>query len=233
MNPIKIFAVLFLSLTLFSCNKNADTATGVGDALVVTRQIGGQTVYGISLYAYTFSSFNTVTATTSADPGKIYTLKANQGYATNFLYETPDAEYSTTQPTAMTFNFSATFKNSATDEFQDLLSDQVLDLPNLTKCEYNSTTHQLEMDWDLLTNADSYAITIMNGTTMVFGSTELAKTIKGYAVKTTGTGWANGFTPESGKTYTVRLMAFEYEPNGDAYNVQATSVTQTTAVWGN
>lgn len=230
---MKFFTALFLILTVISCNKTQDNSTGVGDVLVVTKKVGTQTVYGVSLYAYTFSSFESVKAVSSVDPTKQYTLKANAGYSTNFYYETPDAELSTTKPAAATYNFSAVFKNGKTDEFSDALSDKVLDLPTITKCEYDSTTHVLNLNWDLLDNAQSYAINILDGTTTVFGSTELGGTIKSYAVKATGNGWATGFTPEAGKTYTVRLLAFLYEPSGDAYNVQAASVSESTVVWGN
>jgi len=233
MNKLKIYAILFLTLTVFACNKTQDQATGVGDALVVSKKIGTQTVYGISLYAYTFSSFKSVTAVNSIVADHIYTLSANQGYATNFHYETPDSEFTTTKPVASTYNFSAVFNNGTTGEFQDYLTDQVLDLPNITKCEYSTTDHQFEMNWDLLTNADSYAINILDGTTVVFASPELAKTIKAYAISVSGGGWATGFTPVVGKTYTIRLLAFMYEPGGDAYNVQAASLTDKTAAWGN
>ncbi len=233
MNQFRNFAVLFLTLTFFSCNKTNQKATGLGDALIVTQKIGSQKEYAVSLYAYTFNAFKSVTAVSSTDPTKLYTLVPNAGYSTNFYFEPAITDFSITKPAASTFTFSAVFSDGSTQGFQDILSDQVLDLPNLTKCEYNVTTHELEMNWDLLSNADSYAINILDGTTLVFGSTELAKTIKAYAVSSSGGGWTTGFTPVAGKAYTIKLFAFLYEPGGDAYNVQATSVKDTTALWGN
>ncbi len=233
MRQLEIFTIVLLSVLLASCNKDSKEATGVGDVLVVAKNVGGSTVYGISIYAYTFSSFQSVTVANNSVADHTYTLKSNQGYKTNFYYETTGAEFTATKPDAATYKFSAVFENGTTDEFEDILTDKVLAPPTVTKCEYNATKHMLETTWTALTNADSYAINIFDGSTAVFGSTELANTVKTYSVSASGAGWASGFTPESGKTYTVRLYAFLYEPNGDSYNVQATSFAEMSAQWGN
>lgn len=232
MKQFKLIAIVILTLLITSCNKNEDQATGVGDVLIVAKKSGANTVYGISLYAYTFSNFTSVSAVNSIESGTTYTLKSNQGFKTNFYCETPDAAFTTTKPAASTFNFSAVFENGATQVFQDVLSDKVLPLPVFEKCEYNTLKRQLDVSWTAVTDADSYAINILDGTTLVFGSTELANTVKLYSVSANGGGWAADFIPVSGKTYNVRLLAFLYEPQGSAYNVQATSVSETTMIWG-
>lgn len=233
MNPMKFFAAFILILSLLSCNKANEQASGVGDALIVVKKINHQVVYGISLYAYTYSTFKSVTVTSNSDPSKTYTLAANQGYATNFYYETPDDKFTSTKPASGTYTFSAVFENGATQEFTDVLTDNVINLPVLTKCEYSAANHRLEINWNLIQDADGYAVNLFDGTNVVFSSTALANNIKAYAVTASGPGWATGFSPEAGKAYNVRVLGFLFEPNGDTYNVQATSVADTTAVWGN
>jgi len=232
MKQLKIFLVLFFSIYLVSCNKEETQPTGVGDALIVTKKVGANTVYGLSFYAYTFSSFKTVNVNNVAAPEKSYTLKSNQNYSTNFYFETPDADFTTTKPVAATYNFSAVFGNGSANEFQDVLTDKALAVPAIEKCEFNSTKGMLDISWAALTDADSYAINILDGSTVVFGSIELANTIKSYSISANGGGWLNGFTPVAGKTYKVKLLAFLYEPLGSSYNVQATSFSESTAVWG-
>jgi len=232
MRQLKIITILLLALTISSCNDEENDATGVGDVLIVAKKSGNDIVYGLALYAYTFSAFKSVSAVSTAESGKTYTLKSNQGYKTNFYLETPDTEFTTTKPAAATFNFSAVFENNATQEFQDVLSDKTLSLPVIEKCEYNTTKNQLEITWAALTDADSYAINIMDGTTGVFGSVELANTAKEYAISANESGWASGFTPANGKTYKVKVLAFLYESSGNSYNVQASSVSETTVTWG-
>lgn len=221
-----------MAVFMASCFKADDQATGVGDALIVTKKTGSNTVYGISLYTYTYSSFQSVKAVSSAETGKTYTLKVNQGYKTNFYYETPEAEFTTTKPAASTFNFSAIFENGVSNEFQDALSDKVLPLPSIDTCKYNSKSGVLEVSWATVAGANSYAISILDGSTTVFGSAELANTSKTFSISANGAGWVSGIKPLSGKTYTVRLLAFLYEAEPNVYNVQATSVAEKTVVWG-
>lgn len=230
MNKFKIITALFLSLLVVSCNKSEDEASGVGDVILVAKKIGSNTVYGLSVYAYTFSSFKSVSVTGS---DQTISLKANQGYKTNFYYETPDAEFSTEQPLAGTYNFSAVFENGATDEFQDVLTDKYLPVADFTKSAFNSSNGMLEIEWSLLADANSYSVHIWDGSTQVFGSAVLANTVKSYAVSPNGGGWASGFAPQNGKTYTVKLFAYLFEPDGNTYNLQASSVAETTVTWGN
>jgi len=231
MKQLRIFAILLSVILMISCNK--DQATGTGDVIIVAKQSGTNTVYGLSLYAYTLSSFSSVTAVSSADPTKKYTLKSNQGYKTSFSYETPESEYTTTKPVPTTYNFSAVFENGVAQTFQNILSDKVLPIPNVVKCEYSTTNHQLEVGWTALTDANSYSISIFEGTTLTFGSTEINKTTLSFSVSSTGGGWTVGFTPVSGKTYNVRVYAYLNEPGGGAYNVQSISIAEKTVVWGN
>lgn len=234
MKQLRIFSILMALLIMASCNKSEDQATGVGDALIVAKQSGGNTVYGLSIYAYTYSSFASITAVGSADPGKTYTLKSNQGFKTSFSYETPDSEYTTTKPAAATYNFAATFENGVNQTFQNVLTDKVLPVPTFEKCEYNDVEHQLEMNWPLISGATSYAVNILNGSKIVFASVELRNITKGAFAKTTsGGGWDVGFTPKAGETYTVRLFAYMYEPGGGAYTIQSVSMADKSVVWGN
>jgi hypothetical protein len=232
MKQFKLFLVLSFAFYLVSCSKEESQPTGVGDAIIVTKKIGTNTVYGLSFYAYTFSSFQNVKAVNTAAPEKTYTLKSHQSYTTNFYYETPDNEFSVTKPVAATFTFSAVFENGSTQDFQDVLTDKALAIPVIEKCVYNTSTEMLDVSWAALTDADSYAINIYDGSTVVFGSIELANSVKAYSISPNGGGWLNGFSPVKGKTYQVKVLAFLYEPSGGSYDVQATSVAESPVIWG-
>jgi len=221
-----------ITTVLASCNKGQDEGSGTGDAIIVAKKSGTNTVYAVSLYAYSFSPFQSVKVTSSADATKTYNLKANQGYKTNFAYEAPDAEFTTTKPVASTFNFSAVFENGVTDVFQDDLTDKVLAVPTIEKSVYDATTTELTTTWLSVTDADSYAINILDGSTLVFGSLELANTIKTFTLSSTSSGWITGITPVIGKTYTLRLSAYLYEPKGNTYNMQAVSMAEKQITWG-
>ena len=233
MKQVKFFGLLMTVLLLASCNNGDNEATGTGDVMIVAKQSGTNTIYGLSIYAYTFSSFSSVTALNTSQPEKTYTLKSNDGFKTSFSYETPANGFTTTKPASGTFNFSADFENGVHQEFQNVLSADVLPVPVVEKCEYNPAEHQMEINWTLIPAATSYSIQILDGSEIVFASVEMKDVVKGaYAKKTSGGGWAAGFTPVNGKTYTVRLFAYLYEPGGGVYNMQAISIAEKTVVWG-
>jgi hypothetical protein len=232
MKTLNFFALVLIALSITSCNKDEDS--GVGDAIIISKKQGENVVYGYALYAYTFSSFQSVKAklvnSTIADVA--YTLKSNEGYKTNFYYETPDAEFTATRPKASTFKFSATFESGSTSEFEDLLTDKVLSVPVIEKTEYNSTDQELGIYWATIADANSYAINIFDGSKLVYSSPKLLNTVKYFPVEFSG-GWVSGITPVTGKEYTVRLLALLYEPSGDSYNIQAVSMAEKKITWGN
>ena len=232
MNSFKIISIVFLSLLIASCNKDDNQSSGIGDVLIITKKSGTNDVYGLSLYAYTFSSFKSVAATSSAEPGKTYTLKANQGYKTNFLYETPDSDYTAVKPVAATFNFSAVFENGVTQEFQNVLSDKVLSPAIIDTCQWNSSKHSLKLIWEPVTNAESYAINIMDGNTLAYSSPELPTTMNAVWLNSQLSGWTSGNAPVSGKTYKVIVFSYLLETVKSAYNIQCVSIGESDAVWG-
>jgi hypothetical protein len=233
MKRFNIPAILTVLLFATSCLNNDDQPTGVGDVIVVSKQSGNTTVYGISIYAYTFSSFDKVDVVRKGNDVKTFSLKANQGVKSNFYYETPDVEYSTTKPAAATYEFTATFSDGSSQKFEDLLTDKVLPVPTVEKCAYNATNHRMETEWAKIENVNSYAVNILEDNKLVFASGEIPGTYKNYSVRTDGGGWAPDFTPENGKTYIVRIFAYQYESPGNGYNVQATSYAERSIVWGN
>jgi hypothetical protein len=232
MNVLKIIPVILISLLLISCNKEDNQATGVGDVMIISKKSGTTDVYGLSLYAYSFSSFNTVTAQNAADPGKTYTLKANQGFKTNFLYSTPDAEFTSIKPAAGTFNFSAIFDNGVTQEFQDELTATALAPAIIDSCFYNPTKHAIRVVWKPVTDADSYTVGILDSTEVVFGSYEFNNTVKSYTIGISTTGWISGYFPEAGTKYKVRVYANLYEVEKNIYNHQSLSIAESETVWG-
>jgi hypothetical protein len=198
----------------------------------VAKKLNDTTVYGISLYAYSLSPFASINAVSSANPDSTFKLTANQGYKTSFYYETPDNKFTTAKPAAGTFTFSAIFENGGAHEFQNTLTDKVLPIPTFEKCKYDSVSHQLDVKWPLISGASSYSISIFSGSKIIFGSPELKSDGGTFSIKTSGIGWAVDSKPESGKTYTVRLFAYLYEPGGDVYTIQASSVAEKSVEWG-
>ena len=234
MKQLKIITLILLVAFSSSCNKDSGDSTVVGDAVIISKRSGTNTVYGVALYAYAFSTLKTVTAVSSTNPTETISLKANGSYTYNFLKEPSDSEYSTTKPAAATYTFSSVFDSGTTYECQDNLTSEALAPVTFEKCQYNTTKSYAELSWTALTNADSYAIFIIDESgNVVFSSAELANTVLSGTLSASASGWVSGY-PVDGQTYTVRISAFEYESSTSAssYQMQATSISDTTLVWG-
>ncbi len=235
MKQLKIITLILLVAFASSCNKDSGDSTVVGDAVIVSKRSETNTVvYGVALYAYAFSTLKTVTAVSSVDPTETISLKANGAYTYNFLKEPSDSEYSATKPAAATYTFSSVFDSGTTYECQDVLTSDALVPVTFEKCLYNTTKSYAEFSWTALTNADSYAIQILDKTgTIVFNSSELSSSVITGTLSASTSGWSSGF-PVNGETYTVRIYAFKYEDStkANSYQVQSTSVSDATIVWG-
>jgi len=232
MKHINYFIVTAILITLSSCLNVEDEIKCIGDAMIVSKLDGNKVVYGLSLYAYTNSTFQSVQVLSSADAGKSYSLKADQGLKTNFIYDMPESEYTVTKMAASTYTFTALLNNGTTKVFTDNLADKVVPIPTIEKCTYNTQMQQIEIAWPVIEGASSYAINVFDGLNPVFWSNGLANTSKSFSVVFGSNGWANGFSPEIGKTYTVRLFAYLFEDQGNSNNIQAIAFADKTVVWG-
>jgi len=234
MKQLKIFTLILLVAFSLSCNKESDDSTVIGDAIIVSKRSGTNVVYGVALYAYAYSSLKTVTAVSSLEPSNAVSLAANGSYTYNFLKEPSDMEYSETAPAATIYTFSGVFDSGGTFECQDILTSDALAPVSFEKCAYNTTSSYAEFSWTALPDADSYAIYVVDESgTIAFRSSELSNTVLAGTLSSSASGWTSGY-PKSGSTYTVKIYAFKYEDsaNVNSYQLQATSISDATIVWG-
>lgn len=232
MKQLRILGLLMAVLFMVACSEDEEPVSGNGDVMIIAKQSGTQTLYGISIYAYTLNGFQSVTVDNGATPPMTYELQPFEGYKTSFYYETPESEYTSIKPAAGTYTFTATFTNGETQTFINTLTDKVLVAPVITKCEYNEVENSLEVAWEPKLGVSKYTLNIYDGSKLVFGSPQLPYTQFSYAVNTRGSGWAVDFTPIAGKTYTVRLLSYLAEPGVGNYNMQSVSMAESTVVWG-
>lgn len=232
MKQLRILGFFLALLVMASCNKSDDEATGTGDVMIVSKRSGANVLYGLSINAYTLSSFSTVSVVGSADPARVYNLKANQGYKTSFLYETPANEMTTSKPAVSTYTFSATFENGVTQQFDDVLLDEALLPSTIDTLKYDAVKKLFRITWSAVTGADSYIVEIMDGATQVLKTRELENTVKAITVNPQPQSAEAGFKPVNGKTYYIRVYAYLYESAISVYNFQALSIVERSIVWG-
>ena len=216
---------------LASCNKD-EKVTVVGDVYVVTQVSGQDTLYGLSIHAYSFEPLSTVTVVPDNDPGTTHHLVAYQGFKTDFYYDTPEAELSTEKPTTGNYHFTAVFESGEVLETDDVLLNTVLYPPVIKECTYDVISSKAIIEWETATGADIYVIKLYDGDDLVFLSPALGSATKKVDFSANSSSWGQNYQPASGTSFKVVLSAFKYEPGGDSYNVQASTSSASTLVWG-
>jgi hypothetical protein len=233
MKNFKILILILLTAVSSSCNKNSGDSSVVGDAIVVAKKSGANTVYAMAHYAYAYSPLKSVGVQSMLDPTNKVELSPNGLYTTNFLKEPANTDFTTTKPSADTFTFKAVFESGNTYETEDIITSDILTPATIEKSTYNSEKSYAEIAWTALTNADSYVITLFDESgTLVFRSGEFSSTVTSGTLSASATGWIT--TPVAGKTYRIRIQAFKYEDskNPNSYHIQSTSYSEANIVWG-
>ncbi len=233
MKNFKVVLLAFLVLVVLSCNEKEDS-TVVGDAIVVAKKSGNDTVYAMAYYAYAYTPLKSVTVHAMVNSFPATALAANGNYTTNFIKEPEDKDFTIFKPSADTYVFNAVFESGKTYETQDETTSVILGLPIIEKCTYNTEKAYAELSWTALTNADSYVVTVYDvSNSIVFRSGEFANTVTSTTISTSTSGWVTGF-PVSKGFYRVRIQAFKYEDSAhpNSYHIQSTSYSEASFVWG-
>lgn len=217
---------------LTSCNKNEESVTAVGDVYVVTQRSGENILYGLSIHAYSFYAFSSVTVIPDTEPGTTYHLQSYPGFKTDFYYDTPESELTAVMPATGNYHFAANFENGKTDVADDVLSADFLIPPVIKECSYNTTTQKATIEWESVTGADLFVIKLYEDDELVFLSPAIDPKITEVEFSGTNSSWGKDYTPTAGTVFKARISAFKYETGGDSYNVQASTFADENLLWG-
>ena len=224
------FAIIGSLAFLVSCNKE-DSVSAAGDVYIASQlsESGQDTLYGLSIHAYSFEPFSTVTVNTS---GATYNLAAYPGFKTDFYYDTPKNELTTEKPAAGNYHFRAVFESGEILETEDNLYSDVLFPPKFKECKFDVANSKAIIEWEAVANADLYVIRFYDDDELVFLSSAIDPAYKKMELNANGYGWGEDYTPETGTNFKVMLIAYKYETGGDDFNVQASTSNTTTLTWG-
>lgn len=229
-----IFVLLVLSLAI-SCNdKDEEDTTLIGDVIIISKKSDDNTVYALAYYAYAYSNLKSVKVT-GTDNSTSVDLVSTEAYANYYFAKEPtDDDFSTTKPSEDTFTFNAEFETGSTNVAQDIITSDIIDPITIDTCRYSVTNSRAEFSWTALADADVYAIGILDDSgNTVFMSNAIENTYTNVYLEASASGWSTNH-PVTGETYTVRIFAYKYEDsnNFDSSNVQCSSYSQATMVWG-
>ena len=227
---LKILGLALLA-GFVSCDDEEIVATGQGDAFIISRVAGQDTVFGLALHGFGNKDFTSVSVVDGEDTP--YQLSSYNGYPYDFFYETPENDFTVELPYTGNYNFSFAFITAETYEDADVLSTGVIFPANITKYEYNSDNEQIELEWDRMDDADFIVVYLEDTDGVpVFVSRSLSGSTTSFNIAAGTVGW-DSYVPETGHPYRVLIRAYMYEANGQRdLNIQAESIATSSVNWG-
>ncbi len=231
---ISMAFLLALILLVSSCVDTETDPMGFGDAFILVEIVDQDTLMGLGLHAFSYSEFSSVNVQVTGHEDLVYTLQPYLGFKQDFVWNTPLAQYTKERPVNGDYVFNATFKGGQTHTFFDVLQTTVVYPPVIKKCEYLASSSQIDVEWETVTNADSYNVKLLNenGDILFVSQVFNRVTDKFFFGKTTQ-GWQTSNYPASGQGVIVEVTAYLLEPGGSRNELQSVGKSKHPVIWGN
>ena len=157
---VTIILMLFFPVFFVSCLDTELNPTGIGDAYILVVLNGQDTVKGLGLHAFSYSEFKTVTVTVTGNSSLNFNLDPYLGYKQDFVWFTPQSQYSKTFPATGEYVFNAVFADDQQLMFYDRLTSDYILPPKITKCGFNPQSKVIEVEWEKVKLADAYNVRV-------------------------------------------------------------------------
>lgn len=226
-----IFLLMFSNL-MVSCF-GEEKAEGFGDAFIVTEVVGQDTLKGLSLHAFSYSEFSSVTVNLTGSTAAIYNLSPYMGYKQDFIWTMAISQFSNKLPATGDYVFNAIYSDGQSQVFYDKLTTDYILPPVIKVCEYVTSSQRVDVKWDAVSKADVYNIKLMNlNDTILFVSDVYSSSILNYSFGTNTNGWQSATFPTSGQNVKVEVAAYLLESGSSLNDIQAISKSRKTITWG-
>jgi hypothetical protein len=231
---ISILFLLAVPFLMSSCIDSETDPVGFGDAFILVEIVDQDTLMGLGLHAFSYSEFSSVNVQVTGREDLVYTLQPYLGFKQDYVWNTPLAQYTSEPPVSGSYVFNATFKGGQTQTFSDILNSTVVYPPIITSCEYLATSDLVDVEWETVTNADSYNVKLLaaNGD-ILFVSPVFNRVTDNYSFGKTTQGWQTSNYPANGQAVIVEVAAYLIESGASGNELQSIGKAKSTIVWGN
>ena len=232
---LKSLVVLLSSIMLLtSCVDSETDPKGFGEAYILVEIVGQDTLKGLGLHAFSYAEFSAVNVKLSNDVNQTYTLQPYLGYNQDFVWSTPLNQFKKELPAEGDYVFNATFKSGHTYTFYDKLYSTLVYPPKITNCEYVVTNERVDVEWDRVTNADSYNVKLLNQNgDILFVSQVYNRMTDFYSFTKNTQGWQTSTYPATGQTVIVEVAAYLLEVGTSNSELQSVGKSRQSIIWGN
>lgn len=225
-------SILTILIFIFSaCQRKDPELSGFGDAFIKVEVVGSDTLYGLALHAFSFTSFASVEVTQG---DRLYTLEPYLGFEQDYLYMTPVKEMSATRPPAGEYQFNALYEDGRTMVFSDRLYTSVARPARITECRYNRDSQLAEIAWLADQHNDAYNIKAFhtNGE-LLFVSRVYNNDSDYYAFGRNTQGWQTGNLPVNGQELIIEITAYLNQPETKGEKLQSIALSRQSLIWMN
>jgi hypothetical protein len=221
------FQFLFMSalaaLVLSACNKKENIKEAYPDAYIKSVISGGQPVFFIYHYVYSYDAMSSVETVDAAGKSRLLDNYLNGG-----LSFTGESERTAIPPISDTFRFNVTFSNGELKQYLDVVpGDYLVPAQNLSAAKISDTNgNYVKVTWSKVTGATAYQVNVFSNSKNIF-STDLF-----YFKDTTINPYynidLNYFTNYLPGTFSIEISALKVENNPDfTYQFDAVSIAST------
>ncbi len=161
MKAKRIFRNTFLLFTtaiaVVSCNDSEVPLEVLTDVYVINKKIDTVVKSAPAYYAYANQPMSSVTVTIPNNGGNVE-LESSPGSMNNMAKEPKDSDFKTTAPIKGSYAFTIKGMNGETLQVPDVVNYENLSIPQFTKIKFSGTPFILELEWNIITNADGYFV---------------------------------------------------------------------------
>ncbi|NLU38403.1 MAG: hypothetical protein GXX78_05870 [Bacteroidales bacterium] len=218
-----IFFFLLGVIMLFSsCQQEENMYVAYGDAIVQSFKSGDSVVYATCYYAYSYEKMKQ--ASVSSTDGSINIPLDSAAFRYTFSYFPDTSDYKTSKPSPQEFFFKVVFDNGIEYEATDSLEQNVMLPPVLTKNQFDTIDIRLNLAWNNVEYAHQYRVVLENEAgEVVFQSDFLSASQPRFSITSSSDGWFTGKIPVRGEKFRPVVLAYQYEKNVSAFDVQSIS----------
>ena len=240
MKTRKIFKDVILALltgfTVISCNDSEEKLEVLTDVYAINKKFGNEVKSATAYYAYANQNILSATVTIPNNGGNVE-LESSQGAFYNMAKEPKDSDFKTTAPVEGSYAFTIKGTNGETLQVPDILNYENLAIPQFTKIKFSGTPYILELEWNVITNADGYFVKMFDlDGKLIFNGYNIKPDANKYIITSSS---SSGYWSEAavdGKSYLLQLNAFandlEANTSNYIYNISEISLSETQIKWG-
>lgn len=229
--------LLFLtSIVMVSCNDSEVPLEVFTDVFVINKKTDNVVKSANAYYAYGNQAILSATVVIPNSGGNVE-LESSPGLVNEMSKVPGDSDFITNAPVKGSYVFTVKGKNGETLQVPDVLNYENLAIPQFTKIKFSGSPLILELEWNLIKEADGYFVKIFDEDgKLVFSGFNIKPEVNKYVITSSSTSGFWNQAAVDGKSYVLQLNAFtndaEANTSNYVYNISEISLTESLIQWG-